>query len=140
MRYLLRQRDGILHIIIRSKRDLKNARRTSRIEALSIAYKAFVRAGIDRDGLIIRGENDEIIDKATPVENAIAIVHLYGDKEQSELASECAKQLGSTGKVQLTSIVNSLRRDIREMLGEEDIVELPYHLSIERKKNHIKKA
>jgi len=112
-----------------SKRDTAISRRTSRINALSTAYKALVRAGLD--GRIVYKSRDGIIhNRATPVEDAIALIHLYGNDEQSKMATECANQFQKTGMGSFTDLINSLRKDIRKMLGEEDLIEQPRYLKI----------
>jgi|SRR5690625_318655 len=112
-----------------SKRDTEKSRRSARIKALSTAYKALVRAGIDKR-LVYKSKDGIIHNEAVPVEDAIAIIHLYGNKEQSKLASQCAKQFEETNKGIFNDLVYSLRKDIREMLGEEDLVEPPLYLKI----------
>lgn len=118
-----------------SKRDVSNSRRQSRIEALSIAYKAFVRAGIEGK-LVTRGDDGKISNRAGPVEDAIALVHLYGNVEQSKLASKCARQFEETGGAIFNELVDALRKDIREMLDESDVTDPPIYLriSLEAKK------
>jgi len=112
-----------------SKRDTEKSRRSARIKALSTAYKALVRAGIDKR-LVYKSKDGIIHNEAMPVEDAISIIHLYGNEEQSRLASECAKQFEETNKGSFNDLINSLRKDIREMLGEEDLVEQPLYLKI----------
>ena len=112
-----------------SKRDTKNSRRMIRIEALSSCYKIFARAGID-GVLVTKGDDGKVINKAIPVEDAVALVHLYGSQEQSDLASEYANQVGQTQNGDSTKLVNSLRRDIRRMLGEPDLSHDPTYLRV----------
>jgi hypothetical protein len=70
-----------------SARDVKNAQRTTRVEAFTEAYKALIRSGLDKE-LLPKDQNGKIINKAIPVENAIAIIHLYGTEKQSQMASK----------------------------------------------------
>jgi len=100
-----------------------------RIEALSSCYKIFARAGID-GVLVTKGDDGKVINKAIPVEDAVALVHLYGSQEQSDLASEYANQVGQTQNGDSTKLVNSLRRDIRRMLGEPDLSHDPTYLRV----------
>jgi phage FluMu protein Com len=112
-----------------SRRDTKNSRRLTRIEALSSCYKALARAGID-GVMVTKGPDGKAINKAIPVEDAIALVHLYGSQEQSDLASEYAQQVAETQNGDSTKLVNCLRRDVREMLGEPDLSHDPIYLRI----------
>jgi len=112
-----------------SKRDLENSRRAARIQALTTCYKALVRSGID--GVMLkRNASGAIINNAVPVEDAIALVHLYGDSEQSALASAYSSQVAQTGEGNPTVLVNSLRRDVRSMLGTADVSADPVYLSV----------
>lgn len=117
-----------------SKRDTEKSRRSARIKALSTAYKALVRAGIERR-IVYKSEDGIIHNTAAPVEDAISLIHLYGNEEQSKLASKCAKQFEDTNSGNFTDLINSLRKDIREMLGEEDLVEPPLYLIISTNEN-----
>ena len=112
-----------------SARDLANSRRNARIEALTICYKALVRSGID--GVMLkRDSSGKLVNNAIPVEDAIALIHLHGNDEQSELASAYAKQIGQAKSGDSTKLVNSLRKDIRSMLGTTDLATEPHYLSI----------
>lgn len=112
-----------------SKRNIENSRRESRIEALSQAYNALVRTALN-GSLVTRKKDGTILNKAPSLENAIATIHLYGNDEQSKLASKCAEQFEKTGKDKYNDLVNSLRIDIREMLNESDLKEPPIYLRI----------
>ena len=112
-----------------SKRDVKNSQRAIRIAALAEAYKALVRVGID--GIMIKKEKDgSIYNGAKSIEDAIALIHLYGTQEQSILASNYATQVADTGGGEGTLLVNSLRKSIRESLGGEDIEGIPHYLKV----------
>jgi hypothetical protein len=112
-----------------SRRDLASSRRSVRIDALVTCYKALIRSGID--GVMLkRDDSGRVINNAVPVEDAIALIHLYGDAQQSALASAYAKQIADTGKGSATDLVNSLRRDIRGMLGAGDLLSEPVYLRV----------
>lgn len=91
-----------------------------------------VRSGIDGE-MVVKGEDGKAINKATPVEDAIALIHLYGNQEQSNLASEYARMIGETNRGNATELVNALRKDIREMLGEPELVGEPAYLRVHLK-------
>lgn len=116
-----------------SKRDTKNSRRAIRIDALSSCYKALVRSGID-GVMVVKDESGKTVSRAGPVEDAIALVHLYGNQKQSEMASTYARQIADKKHGDSTALVNSLRSDIRSMLGETDIEGLPNYLRISTEK------
>lgn len=112
-----------------SARDLANSRRSARIDALTTCYKALVRSGID--GVMFkRDSSGKLINGAMPVEDAIALIHLHGNEQQSELASAYARQVGETKTGDSTKLVNALRKDIRRMLGTKDLGSDPHYLSI----------
>lgn len=112
-----------------SKRDVRNSKRAIRMAALAEAYKAIVRAGID--GVMLqRDKGGEIVNGAKAVEEAIALIHLYGTQEQSDLASKFAQQVAKSGGGEGTELANALRRDIRENLGDCDIEGTPSYLRV----------
>lgn len=115
-----------------STRELRNARNTTRITALTHCYKIFVRSGIDST-LLKRDEDGNLINGATPVEDAIALIHLHGTQRQFDLANRYTKEMSETDNGNLTELVNSLRDDIREMLGEPELSGLTYYLRIAAK-------
>lgn len=112
-----------------SKRDTNNSRRATRVDALSTCYKALTRSGID-GVMVIADESGKAINRAGPVEDAIALIHLYGSQEQSDLASDYARQVADTKHGDSTRLVNCLRCDIRRMLGESDLNGVPSYLKI----------
>lgn len=67
--------------------------------------------------LIIEDEAGKVINKAIHVEEAIALIHLYGSQEQSDLAKAYANEISEKKNADSTALVNSLRSDIREMPG-----------------------
>ena len=112
-----------------SARDLANSRRNARIDALTTCYKALVRSGID--GVMLKRDSaGNLINNAIPVEDAIALIHLHGNQRQSQLASAFAKQIDQNKSGDSTELVNALRKDIRRMLGTEDLAAEPHYLSI----------
>jgi len=112
-----------------SARDLANSRRNAGIDALTTCYKALVRSGID--GVMLkRDSTGKLINNAIPVEDAIALIHLHGNEQQSQLASAYAKQIGQDKSGDSTKLVNALRKDIRSMLGTKDLAAEPHYLSI----------
>ncbi|WP_155757764.1 hypothetical protein [Acinetobacter vivianii] len=113
-----------------AKRDLNNSRRLARIEALSSCYKIFVRSGIN--GSLIHKRGGEVIDIGENIEDAILMIHLYGSQEQSELANQYVNDLSTNQNADSTKLVNSLRKDIRGMLGEQDLTSTPSFLKINR--------
>lgn len=113
-----------------ARRDLNNSRRLARIEALSSCYKIFIRSGID--GSLIRNSGSEIIDKGGDIEDAIFMIHLYGSQEQSFLANQYVNDMSTNQNADSTKLVDSLRKDIRSMLGEQDLISKPSYLKINR--------
>ena len=112
-----------------SERDVKNSQRAIRVRALAEAYTALVRSGTD--GVLIKREEDRsITNGAKPVQDAIALIHLYGTQEQSALASKYAGQMEKEGGGEVTELVNALRKDIRESLGGSDIEGQPHYLKV----------
>lgn len=112
-----------------SKRDVRNSQRAIRMAALSEAYKAIVRVGID--GVMLKRDKEgEIINGAEAVEDAIALIHLYGTQEQSDLASKYVLQVANSGGGDATELANALRRGIRENLGGCDIEGTPSYLRV----------
>lgn len=112
-----------------SRRDRDNSRRSTRIEALSFCYKALVRSGID-GVMVIKGGDGKLINRAGPVEDAVALIHLYGSQEQSCLATEYARQVAQSQNGDATELVKSLRNDIRRMVGEAGLSSDPTYLRI----------
>jgi len=119
-----------------SRRDVINAQRALKIEALSSAYKALVRSGLEKD-LISRDDKGNVTNKAIPVEDAIAIIHLHGSELQSRLASQYAVDFANNRGADCTELVNSIRNEIRASLGYEKLEALTYYLSV--KPNEEKK-
>ena len=113
-----------------AKRDLNNSRRLARIEALSSCYKIFVRSGIN--GSLIQNRGTEVIDIGENIEDAILMIHLYGSQEQSELANQYVNDMSTNQNADSTKLVDSLRKDIRGMLGEQDLTSKPSFLKINR--------
>lgn len=112
-----------------SRRDRDNSRRSTRIEALSFCYKALVRSGID-GVMVFKAEDGKLVSRAGPVEDAVALIHLYGSQEQSCLATEYARQVAHSQEGDATKLVESLRNDIRRMVGEADLSSDPTYLRI----------
>lgn len=112
-----------------SRRDVLNSQRALKIEALSTAYKALVRSGLEKD-LLPKDEMGNVQNKAIPVEDAIAIIHLHGSDLQSRLASQYALDFASNRGADCTELVNSLRNEIRDSLGYEKLEALTYYLSV----------
>ena len=113
-----------------AKRDLNNSRRLARIEALSSCYKIFVRSGIN--GSLIQNRGTQVIDIGENIEDAILMIHLYGSQEQSELANQYVNDMSTNQNADSTKLVDSLRKDIRGMLGEQDLTSKPSFLKINR--------
>lgn len=112
-----------------SRRDVANLQRAIRNSALAEAYRALVRAGID--GVMVYKDRDgEIVNGAKAVEDAIALIHLYGSIEQSILASKYAQAVSSNNSADVTIIVNVLRKDIRSALGLCEIEKTPIFLKV----------
>jgi hypothetical protein len=80
--------------------------------------------------MLKRDSSGKLVNNAIPVEDAIALIHLHGNNQQSELASAYAKQIDQTKSGDSTKLVNALRKDIRSMLGTKDLAAEPYYLSI----------
>lgn len=112
-----------------SARELRNARNTIRIAALTHCYKVFVRSGIDGT-LLKRDDDGNIVNGATSVEDAIALIHLHGSQTQFELANKYTKKISATDNGDSTELVNSLRDDIRAMLDEPKLSGLPHYLRV----------
>ncbi len=112
-----------------TRRDVLNSQRALKIDALSIAYKALVRSGLEKE-LLPRDEKGNVLNKAIPVEDAIAIIHLHGSELQSRLASQYALDFASNRGADCTELVNSLRNEIRASLGYEKLEALTYYLSV----------
>lgn len=83
--------------------------------------------------MVVNGEDGKAINKATPVEDTIALIHFYGNQEQSNLASEYSRMVGETNRGNSTDLVNALRKDIRGMLGEPELVGEPAYLRVHLK-------
>lgn len=117
--------------LLTSERDLKNYRRNSRINALTTCYTALIRSGLD--GLLNKPDSNGNMVRtvnAIHVENAIALIHLHGNEQQSELANVYTEQINNTGSGDLTKLIDALRKDIRAMLGTKDLVSMPHYLRI----------
>jgi len=115
-----------------SIRDLKNFRRNSRIDALTNYYMALIRSGLD--GPMLKLDSDgKLVNNAISVENAIALIHLHGNEQQSELANAYVKQIEKDGSGDLTKLIDTLRKDIRTMLGSRDLVSIPHYLRVKSK-------
>jgi hypothetical protein len=112
-----------------SRRDIANAQRAIRNSALAEAYRAMVRAGLN-GVLIYRDRDGTVVNGAKAVEDAIALVHLYGSKEQSMLATKYAETVGGGGSADLTALVDSLRKDVRSALGLSELDETPKFLKV----------
>ncbi len=119
-----------------SARDVKNAQRATRVEAFTEAYKALARSGLDKE-LLPKDKDGKVINKAIPVENAIAIIHLYGTEKQSQMASKYALDFVNNRGADCTELVNSLRKTIREYLGGEDLKNMPIYLVVTPNKEKI---
>ncbi len=114
-----------------SRRDARAKHLEVRLKILADAYTTFVRVGID--GTIIgRGADGQLRDRASEVEAAIAMVHLYGTAKQSKAASEYAAECAASGKGSLQPLVELLRGDLRALLKLEQLEEAPTFLRIER--------
>lgn len=112
-----------------SRRDTENSCRATRVAALTNCYKALVRSALDGT-MLKKGQDGRVVNNAAPVEDAIALIHLYGDQEQSDLASAYARDVANTGTGDATILANSLRKDIRHMLGSEDLNAVPAYLKV----------
>ena len=112
-----------------SKRDVENSQRTVRIGALTEAYKALIRSGLEKE-LLPKDENGKVINKAIPVENAIAIIHLHGSELQSRLATQYANDFAANRGADCTALVNSIRDDIRKSLDYEKLEAEPAYLVV----------
>lgn len=108
-----------------SKRDLANARRAARIKELSDSYRSLVRCAIKGLHTVDEDKIDRKV--ADEVENAILTIHLYGSTSQSELASKYSQEMAELGKSDFTELVESLRKDIRNQLGEVEIIKEPVY-------------
>lgn len=116
------------------KRDQKNARRTARVDALSECYVALINSSLkDLYQLDDKGEINRKV--ADDVEKAILIIHLYGSPRQSKLASEYSKNMCEQGTANLDELVESLRKDIRKLLGEKEVIDKPAFFQFTVKKN-----
>jgi hypothetical protein len=113
-----------------SQRDRKNAERLRRLDGLSKAYLTFVRAGIQKD-LVKKDLDGKLLPTAREVEDAVAVIHLYGTNEQSAMANTCSVELAKTNKVTFTNLINSLRETIRSDLGLGQLTHTPNYLSID---------
>ncbi|WP_448556917.1 hypothetical protein [Thalassotalea montiporae] len=122
-----------------SKRDVLNSQRALKIEALSTAYKALVRSGLEKD-LLPKDEMGNVQNKAIPVEDAIAIIHLHGSDLQSRLASQYSLDFANNQGADCTELVNSLRNEIRESLGYEKLEALTYYLPVTPNQKNKKSA
>jgi hypothetical protein len=114
-----------------SARDRKNRERELRISVLSEAYLALVRIGID-GALLFKDKDGQLVTNVESAENAIAMIHLYGTKSMSGLATTYAKDM-SSGKGDCTKLVNEIRKYIRTELGLTDINTRPHYLSVKVK-------
>lgn len=108
-----------------SRRDRKNAERNVRTNELSKAYFALVRSGIA--GSFTKKDYDgKLLPIAQDVEAAVASIHLYGSPEQSQLANDYVMRLELEQHGDATSLVNSLRNDLRADLGLKTLGEIHY--------------
>lgn len=110
-----------------AKRDLENSKRTARVKELSESYKSLVRGAIKGLHRMNDGKIDRTI--ADEVENAILTIHLYGSPEQSRLASKYSREMADKQSSDFTELVECLRKDIRDQLGEVEIIEAPTYFS-----------
>ncbi|MNF12226.1 hypothetical protein D3C80_2136440 [compost metagenome] len=60
------------------------------------------------------------------------MIHLYGSQEQSFLANQYVNDMSTNQNADSTKLVDSLRKDIRSMLGEQDLISKPSYLKINR--------
>lgn len=119
------------------QRDVANKQREFRLKALEKAYLSLLKIGVA--GLILEYDEEEnlVVDRSDLIEEAIAIIHLYGTNEQSRLATKYSIEVGDTNGGQLTDLVNSLRADIRQSLAGQDIDETPKYVKITKRKNGL---
>jgi hypothetical protein len=113
-----------------SQRDRKNAERLRRLDGLSKAYFSFVRSGIQKD-LVKKDLDGKLLPTARDIEDAIAIIHLYGTNSQSKMANTYANQMATTRTANSTVLINSLRETIRADLSLSQLETTPAYLSIE---------
>lgn len=121
-----------------SKRDIENERRKKRIEKLTECYQALLRLGLN--GLYFIEDDGKTINREVgdAVEDAIGLIHVYGTDEQSVLATKYAADMQDAKSANFTELLDCLRRDIREMLGEKDLTQKPSYFKLNTE--HLKKA
>ena len=113
-----------------SRRDRQNAERQTRVDALSAAYSALVRAGI-RGQMVERDSSGGLLPTARDVEDAVAAIHLYGSPQLSRLANAYAREIGSSQSGDATVLVNDLRQSIRDALGLPRLADTPVYVRID---------
>ncbi|UHQ55804.1 hypothetical protein [Microbulbifer sp. YPW16] len=110
-----------------SRRDLKNARRQRRIEALSNSYDLLIRLGLDKGIPARENHEGELETYAREVEQAIVMIHLYGNEEQVKLTNELVQKLSDEKIYSADGLVNALRVDIRRDLGMKRVNVAPIY-------------
>jgi hypothetical protein len=95
-----------------TRKDINQKRRDISIEHLINAYRILTNE------ISHRKETQESNIK---LENILSDIQLFGSLEQVNLAKDLADTVASGGEFQLDPLINSLRNDLRKMIGLKKI-------------------
>ena len=95
-----------------TKKDINQKRRDISIEHLINAYRILTNEISHRTAT--KESNIKL-------ENILADIQLFGSIEQVKLAKELAETVASGGEFQLDPLINSLKTDLRKLIGLEKI-------------------
>lgn len=91
-----------------TRKDINQKRRDISIEHLINAYRILTTEISHRK---------ETSERNIRLENILSDIQLFGSNEQVELAKELMDTLVSGGEFQLDPLINSLRTDLRKIIG-----------------------
>jgi hypothetical protein len=91
-----------------TRKDINQKRRDISIEHLINAYRILTNEISHRK---------ETKDNNTKLENILSDMQLFGSEEQVQLAKDLADTVAAGGEFQLDPLINSLRNDLRKMIG-----------------------
>lgn len=95
-----------------TRKDINQKRRDISIDHLINAYRILTNDISHRKGT---KENN------IKLENILSDIQLFGSVEQVELARNLAETVASGGEFKLDPLINSLRNDLRRMIGLKEI-------------------
>jgi len=117
-----------------TRKDINQKRRDLSIEHLINAYRILTNEISHRK---------ETKENNTQLENILSDIQLFGSEEQVQLAKDLANTVASGGEFQLDPLINSLRNDLRKMIGlkkiKGNVKWLRYNNELQQKNTDFKK-